>query len=95
MSGTSTSSLSFVRSISSSRSARIGLHAKGDVGVFGGVSGDLVDGDFVHAFLVAAFADELVDFDRGVVEVALGQVIEVVAAAAGVEEVVGDHGVES
>ena len=71
------------------------MHLERDVGILGGVRGDLGDGHFVHPLLIAAFADELVDFDRGVIEVALGEVVEVVAAAAGVEQVAGDHRVES
>ena len=71
-----------------------GMHSERDVGIFGGIGGDLGDGHFVHSLLVAAFADQLVDFDRGVIEVSLGEVVEVVAAAAGVEQVVGDHRVE-
>ena len=54
----------------------------------------LFDGHFVHSLLVAAFADEFVDFDRRVVEISLGQVVEVVAATAGIEQVAGDHRIE-
>ena len=35
-----------------------------------------------------------VDFDRRVIEVALRELVEVVASAAGVEQVAGDHRVE-
>ena len=70
------------------------LQPERDVGVFGGVGADLGDRHFVHPLLVAAFADQLVDLDRRVIEIALGEVVEVVAAAAGVEQVAGDHRVE-
>ena len=70
------------------------MHAQRDVGVFGGVRGHLGDRHFVHPLLIFAFADQLVDLDRRVVEILLGQVVEVVAAAAGVEQVAGDHRVE-
>ena len=55
---------------------------------------DLGDRHFVHPLLIFAFADELVDLDRRVVQVLLGDVVEVVAAAAGIEQVAGDHRVE-
>ena len=71
------------------------MHAKRDVGVLCGVDADFLHGHFVHSFLVAAFADQLVDLDRRMVEILLGEVVEVVAAAAGVEQIVGDHRVES
>ena len=95
MSGTSTVSFSLVSSISSSCGFEERMHSERDVGVFGGVGGDLGDRHFVHSLLVAAFADELVDLDRRVIEILLGEVVEVVAAAAGVEQVAGDHRVES
>ena len=74
--------------------SRIGMHAERDVGVFGGVGADFGDRHFVHPLLVFAFADQLVDFDRRVIEILLGEVVEVVAAPAGVEQVAGDHRVE-
>ena len=45
-------------------------------------------------FCVFPFADQLVDFDRRVVEIAFGEVVEVVVALAGIEQIVGDHRVE-
>ena len=73
MSGTSTVSLSFGELHFLELLGEDRLHAKRDVGVLGGVGGDLRDGDFVHSLLVAAFADELVDLDRRVVEVSVGR----------------------
>ena len=64
------------------------------VGVFGGVGADLGDRHLVHPLLVLAFADQLADLDVGVVEIAAGQVVEIVVPLAGVEQVAGDHRVE-
>ena len=41
-----------------------------------------------------AAADQLFDLDRDVVEISLGQVVEVVVSLAGVQQITGDHRVE-
>ena len=68
----------------------------GHVGVLAGVVRDLVGGHLVHArldMLRTLLADQVGDRDDLVVEVAPGQLFEVVRALAGVEQVVGDHAV--
>ena len=52
------------------------------------------DRDFVHPLLLLAAADELVDRDRLVAEMAAGQVVQVVAPLARIEQIVGHHRVE-
>ena len=51
-------------------------------------------GTSIHALLSLAAADQLVDLDRGVVEVSFGQIVEVVVSLAGVQQVAGHHRVE-
>ena len=54
------------------------LEAQGDVGIFGGVGTDILDGHFAHGFLwFAAFlgADEGVDVNGLVVQVGFGEII--------------------
>ncbi len=66
----------------------------GDIGVFRRVFSSAVDLDFEHLQLLFAGSDEVGDRDDFALEVLFGQFIEAVAAGAGIEEVVADHGVE-
>ena len=67
--------------------------AQRDVGIFGGIFGRLVDGDAVERQPRLAGADDLVQIDGLVIEIALRQHIEAVTGAAGVDRVGDQHGV--
>ena len=65
-----------------------------NVGIFGGIAGNLTDGHFVHPPLPTARPNELADGNRLVVQIAPGKFIERVAALPRFQEVIGDHRVE-
>ena len=67
------------------------LDPPGRVGILAGILGDPLDGDLVHPSLVLPFADQVGDRNHGVVEQALGQLVEVVVALAAFEQVAEDH----
>ena len=63
----------------------------GNVGVFAGIRRDLGRGHLVHAQLIFPFADQVGDGNHLVVQVAASKVIQVMAAFAGVQEIIGYH----
>ena len=68
------------------------LQPPGDVNVLAGIRGDLLRRHLVHANLVLALlADQFGDRDVLVVQVAAGHVVEVVAALARPQQIVGHH----
>ena len=84
---TSISGISSVANSSSqlclgSRSARSGAVAQATSASSAGIVRDQRDGDLVHPLLVLARADQLADLDRRVIEIALGQFVEIVVALA-------------
>ncbi len=67
--------------------------AKGDVGIFGGVSHGIVDRDPVERHLRLARPQKRLDRDRQVAKIALGQVVHAVVMRPGVHRVRHQHGV--
>ncbi len=68
--------------------------SEGDVGIFGGISGDLFEGALIHADLVFSFTDEVGGGDFLEMEEVESEAVDAVEDSAGVEEEGGDHGVE-
>ena len=70
------------------------MHAIRNVDVLAGVVRDLIDGHLIHRDLIAAGTNQLGDLRSLVLKVAAGEIIEAVIALAGIDQVVGNHGVE-
>ena len=70
------------------------VQAQGHVGVFGGIRASLVQSDLVEGQLLGALAGDVLELDRGVLQVLLGQAVHVMTGGRGVEHVGLEHGVE-
>jgi hypothetical protein len=66
---------------------------QGDVRILGGIGAGAVDGDAVEGDLGLASADQLLDRDGDMTEVALGELVHAVVVQAPVERVAQEHGV--
>ncbi len=71
------------------------MHAQGDVGILRGVLAGRLHRHFREGNLARALAGDLFVADGAVGKLALGQAIEIVAAASGVEDVAFEHRVMS
>ena len=72
---------------------KVFFQAQGDVGVFAGVVAGGFQRDLVDGELFGAFADEVFVGGGFVVEVVVGEVVEVVAGGGAVDGVAHQHGV--
>ena len=69
------------------------VQAQGHVGVLRGIAGGIVQRDLREQDLLGALARDFLVLDRVVAQVAFGQAVHVVAAAAGVQHETFEHGV--
>ena len=71
------------------------FQTEGDIGILAGVDSHLGDIDIIHGFLIfAPGADQFLDRDHVVIEIFLGQGIEIVLAGTGGDQVGGNQGIE-